>query len=293
MGLKTIKEKYKQDRAQYESTIGAFVDQARAINTKLADYRKKMDAVEKASLEFGNHMTEIAKLIESLKPGGVVQLDDVKRLLKVAVQNLREPHPIKDVEILKLKAHPGASDPDWKTFANLAEEVNTKLKEYQGKLDKVRKAQDEIGNLVYALFQETRALKTHGIVQLDEFKKLLILAADNRDPHPVNMTELNDLAKSMEDQIETKMNQMMSEYVKKKMASWPTKELKVGMVFQHKTSKEIVELTSTAQQVSGKPNETFYNVKALKAGGWHLDPKTTKIKHVDLSPAKGWFALSV
>ena len=292
MGLKTIKAKYKEDRQQFDSTVGGFVHQAQQINAKLVEYKTKLEACNKAEMEVGHAVEKAWKGATGLQTGGIVQLDDVKKLLVLAAEHYHQPHPIKPDEIAALEKNPHAKEQLFGAFVKQAKIINAELAQYKQKFDAMRHASAEVGDLVEKIHEETAALKTHGIVQLDEFKKLLILASQHpHQPHPVNLSEIQGLAQSMHEEIERRMNRMMEEYIAKKAASWPGKEIKAGMVFRHKTSHELLEITSPAQLVAGKPNDTFYKVNVLKAAGWNLDPKSTTIKHTDLSPTKGWLAL--
>jgi hypothetical protein len=70
-------------------------------------------------------------------------------------------------------------------------------------------------------------------------------------PDPINMGEIDSLAKSMEDQMRLEMERKTKEYFDRIAASWPS-ELKPGMTFNRKTG-DVLELVAPPRPTRARP----------------------------------------
>lgn len=156
------------------------------------------------------------------------------------------------------------------SFLKDAREINDHLIQYGKKLEEINKAAEEMGALVIKAGESAKKLNTHGIVQLDEVKRLLLVATQHASkPHPIDLTALENLEHAAKNQIEKGLQGEMEQYYEKIAAGWPA-EIKVGMMF--KNGERVIEITS-AQLKSQNPNlkgdEALYHGSSAKSvGDW-------------------------
>ena len=90
---------------------------------------------------------------------------------------------------------------------------------------------------------KTKSLNTHGIVQLDQMKKLLILAVEHPDPdYPFpKIEELDAQVKKSLQQQRAALDKELEQYFQRIAASFPN-EVKVGMTFKKVGSNVVYEI---------------------------------------------------
>jgi hypothetical protein len=173
------------------------------------------------------------------------------------------------------------------TFLKGAREINEAVIGYSKKLDEINKASLEMGDLVYKAGQKAKALETHGIVQLDQMKRLLLVATEHaQKPHPVNLSEIEGLERQARSDIDKALQQEMDKYYEKIAAGWPSK-VEVGMMF--KKGDRVIEIAS-AEIKSTNPNlkgdaALFHKVKTVKGYSYGGE---LNYGRDELNPKKGW-----
>lgn len=128
-----------------------------------------------------------------------------------------------------------------RAFTERAMQINAKLAEHKTKLDELSKLSVNVAQAYEAAQNQVVNLDTHGIVQLDEMKKLLVLAAQHPKPHAVKLEEIERLEKKCNSQIIEGTRAQVLALIKKRVGQWPDK-LAVGMVFEEIKSETIIEL---------------------------------------------------
>jgi hypothetical protein len=173
------------------------------------------------------------------------------------------------------------------SFLKDARGINSLVGQYEKKMNEISKASEEVGNLVMKAYNGAKGLNTHGIVQLDEVKKLLVLATEHpHNPHAVNLGELEKLERTALSEIEKSLQEALRQRVEKLTSTWPS-EIKVGMVF--KNGDRMIEISSAqmkATNVNLKGDEAlYYKAKIVKdlAYGSELTYNLA-----ELNPKKGW-----
>jgi len=286
LSLSKILEKYHASVKELDATLGTFMHQAIEINKHLVEYKTKFDAAHKANLDYGHFMGNLLTQTQGLETDGIAQLNDVKHLLELAATHSRQPHPIKAEEITALAKNPHASAPVWAAFVKSATEINGKLAEFEHRFAEVVKAGSDYSKHVNEASHAANSLNTHGIVQLDELKKLLVLASENpHDPKPIDINEAKELYEHAASQIEAKCRQKIDKYLEQNALSWPT-EIKPGMVFRNKRTHDVIEITHSTdiakakafpgfkakhlKDFSGTPSEGIVTGGVLTAANWVL-----------------------
>ena len=168
-------------------------------------------------------------------------------------------------------------------FVKQAKTINEKLASYKTKLDEISKISEQMATNTWDAHKEAKALNTHGIVQLDDVKKLLIMAAENGMPHPIKLDEILQLEKSIQDQIKKNLEAMIQAYTDKRTAAWPAK-LEVGMTFKEMRGVGTVEVLAVGQPVHGKP--PVHKVRWIKSY-WTKEVYESNMEADRLTP-KGW-----
>ena len=285
MSLGKILEKYHASFKELEATLGIFFEQATEINKQLVAIKTRYDEVRKAQSDCGQHMHGLLDQAKNLKTDGIVQLNDVKSLLVLAASHPSKPHSIKAEEIAALANHPDASVPVWNAFVKSAAAINGKLFEIERQWAEGVKAELSYNKHVIKAFQAAHGLNTHGIVQLDELKKLLILASDNpANPKPIDISEVKSLYQEAAQQIEMKCNKKIDAYLTQNAGTWPG-EIKPGMVFLNKGKPHLIEITNSTKIIEKTRAAAPFKAKILK--DYESAPKETAFYGDDLS-AKHW-----
>jgi len=173
-------------------------------------------------------------------------------------------------------------------FIDAARRVNAQLAEYKKREDEVIKLSTELAMFRVKTSDEANDLDPQGVIQFTDVKKLLVLAAGHSQPHPINMAEIDELARNMESQMKLEMERKMKEYMDKLAASWPS-ELKPGMTFSNKSHGDIVELITPPQQVKGKTGDAAIQLKVKYVKGYVMRAGDERMmSRADLSVQKGW-----
>jgi hypothetical protein len=164
-------------------------------------------------------------------------------------------------------------------FTARAMQINAKLAEYKTKLDELSKMSVPLGQAYEAAQNQVVNLNTHGIVQLDEMKKLLVLATQHAKPHSVKLEEIEQLEKECNYQIIEGTRKEVFALIKKRVGQWPAK-LAVGMVFEEIKSQTIIEL------VDLKPDK--FKVKRAEKKDYSVIQESTLAAR-DLKPQAYFF----
>jgi hypothetical protein len=173
-------------------------------------------------------------------------------------------------------------------FIEEARRINGQLADYKKREDAINKLHLELTIFRIKTADEANNLNAQGVAQFTDVKKLLILAAEHAQPHPINLAEIDSLAESMEDQMKLEMERKMKAYMDKLAASWPS-ELKPGMTFGRKEGSDILELIAPRRPIPGKTGDAgiLLKVKYIKGSIISAGYETTMTR-ADLSVQKGW-----
>jgi hypothetical protein len=172
-------------------------------------------------------------------------------------------------------------------FVKQAREINGMVAQYEKKIEEINKAHEDMGNLVMKSSAAAKSLNTHGIVQLDDMKRLIVVGTDNyNQPHAVNLAEIEKLERTALNDIQKSLAMFMEARMGKIVASWPSK-IEVGMIF--KQGDRIIEITGP-QTKSTNPNlkgdaQLWHKAKIIKDNNYSGD---LSYNLEELSPKKGW-----
>jgi hypothetical protein len=172
-------------------------------------------------------------------------------------------------------------------FVKEARAINSMVAQYEKKIEEISKTYDEMASLVRKAGTAAKSLNTHGIVQLDSMKRLIIVATEHaHKPHAVNLAEIETLEHLALSEIEKNLSTVLKARMDKIVASWPNK-IEVGMVF--KNGDRMVEIAgpqwkSTNINLKGDA-ALCHKVKYIRNGSYAGD---SDINLEDLSPKKGW-----
>jgi predicted lipase len=172
-------------------------------------------------------------------------------------------------------------------FVKEARAINAMVAQYEKKIVEITKAQEEMSNLVVKSATAAKSLNTHGIVQLDSMKRLLIVATENSyKPHAVNLAEIEKLEQTALSEIEQSLRMALTARMEKIVASWPNK-IEVGMIFRN--GDRLLEISgpqTKASNVNLKGDAALWHkVKLIKDGNYTGE---SQINLEELSPKKGW-----
>jgi hypothetical protein len=153
-------------------------------------------------------------------------------------------------------------------FVKEAKAVNAGIAEFKRKLEDSARLQIEAGNLHETTIKEAKSLNSRGVIQLEEMKKLLILAAEN--PH-APLPKIDELDAEMKRTLQSRreaLSMEMMQYFKRLEASTPN-PVKVGMTSREPGSKVVYEIT-VVEPKSTNPNlkgDDLFWFKAQKYDG--------------------------
>lgn len=99
MGLKTIEAEYKTACAELESTFGAFLKDARQINSVLGRLDEINASLAKAQDDLQKDLKAAESQAKGLKTHNIVQLEEMKSLLVAACAAIHHLKPVKLNEI--------------------------------------------------------------------------------------------------------------------------------------------------------------------------------------------------
>lgn len=123
-----------------------------------------------------------------------------------------------------------------------AKKINANLQRFEKSWQQMEEASAQFTEFAMSLEVEAHDLDSHRIVQLDEMKKRLLLAAGHGQPHPVKMEELQQLEKSAWEQIKPG-TELRIRALADKRAAWPGR-LTSGMVFKKISGGDLIELVT-------------------------------------------------
>jgi hypothetical protein len=124
-----------------------------------------------------------------------------------------------------------------------AKKINTNLQRFEKSWQQMEDATTQFTKFAISLQEEAYDLDSHGIVQLDQMKKLLMLAAAHGQPHPVKMDEIQQLQNSGLEQIKQGTEVRIRALADKRAAAWPDR-LTSGMVFKKTSGGDLIEMVT-------------------------------------------------
>jgi hypothetical protein len=172
-------------------------------------------------------------------------------------------------------------------FVKQARDINSTVAQYEKKIEDINKAYEDLSNLVIKAGAAAKSLNTHSIVQLDDLKRLMIVATEHsHKPHAVSLAEIEKLERVAMTEIEKSLSVALKARMDKIVASWPSK-IEVGMIF--KNGDRMLEISgpqTKATNINLKGDAALWHqIKYIKDNNYTGESRTSL---EDLSPKKGW-----
>lgn len=172
-------------------------------------------------------------------------------------------------------------------FLREAREINTRLSQFRKKYDQAQQVVATLSQAAFQDVQKARALRTHGIVQLDEMKRVIVNGAEAWMQQGVNLTEIERLHRALGAEIEQMLKDRIEQYIARLEASWP-KEIKPGMTFRKSLNGREILIGEVTEVIPGKSGAApSYKLKVSK-GYWGQDERMAERTEHDLSARNGY-----